>query len=205
MGYHVQFIAVRGKDPKEILDQLMLEGTGSFEEERDSPLVGGPLKNNWYLVHEMTSDSDVLYPRRFPKDDEPLFDGSNPAKFWGNDACLQLAAKAELIYCFVDEGVMQSLASFWSDGREIWRVNHDTWIGLNHLHAMGDLPPAFESIKDRQFKLQQTEGGADYLFDIPVELVLSITGFRYDDYNEAEEFEILKSNRPRKPWWQFWK
>ena len=70
------------------------------------------------------------------------------------------------------------------DGIELWSVIHDAQQSLHHLSVSGDPPEEFLAIKGRLFGEQEKEdaGSAevDFVFDIPIELAASITGFRHD-------------------------
>ena len=91
---------------------------------------------------------------------------------------------------------MFSMACAFAKGREIWRVSHEAERGITHLDVTGTPPKNFEEIRTRLLR-QQTDdpGGADYVFDIPVDLAQSLTGFRYDEDIEGagdKPFEILE-------------
>jgi hypothetical protein len=91
---------------------------------------------------------------------------------------------------------MNSYACGWTDGIERWSSFHDAQQGINHLEATGALPREMQSIRDRLFTQQEHDDGADFIFDIPVELFAAIGGIRYDrDIPGAspEPWEILES------------
>jgi hypothetical protein len=162
MGYSVSWLAVRGKPSIVVLSELGLRGTGEYDEVPDSPdLWGANLPDGWYLVFANRCD----YVERLPLD--------------------RLSAAAQAVTCSVEEHVMVSWASGWSDGRRVWSVTHDSEKGIEHIEAEGDLPPVFTSLWD-QLAAQQAgaggeEGDVDYLFDVPVELAKAVTGFRHDE------------------------
>jgi hypothetical protein len=93
---------------------------------------------------------------------------------------------------------MYSSAHACKDGRNIWTVIHDAQRGIENLEAEGELPEAFVSIRDRLLSRQRAEGpkSCDYVFDIPVETAMSVTGYRHDQVIGGitdEPFEILSS------------
>ena len=82
----------------------------------------------------------------------------------------------------------------------VWTVTHDAGKGIQHLAVEGDVPTEFSTIKDRLQSKQKEAGGdkanVDHLFDAPVELAQSLTGFRHDqDIDGADKapFEVLSS------------
>ena len=77
-----------------------------------------------------------------------------------------------------------------------------------HLATDGEPPTPFSAIRDRCIAGQRAAGGADatvdYIFEVPVELVMSFTGYRYDqDIPELgdQPFEVLESTEPEKKSW----
>jgi hypothetical protein len=72
--------------------------------------------------------------------------------------------------------------------------------GIDHLEVKGDPPAPFSEIKDGQCSKQLSAGGSkagvDYIFDIPVDLAQSLTGYRHDrDIPGASKrgFEVLEA------------
>ncbi len=203
MGYSISWLAIRGEDVNTVHSQLGVSGSGEYEEVPESPLLGAELPGGWYLVFANRCD----YP-----DDAPL---------------ASLSRNGELITCSVEEHVMCSSASGWSNGVPAWSVVHDSQRGLQHLDAQGDLPPVFAAVRDRLSASQSQRGDADYIFDVPVEVAKAITGFRHDDCEPTYQFEkLLGSGEPDFPrvprtecelkeriervsapkkWWQIWR
>jgi hypothetical protein len=162
MGYSISWLAVRGKPSNIVLTELGLRGTGEYDEVPDSPdLWGADLPDGWYLVFANRCD----YVDKLPLD--------------------RLSAAAQVVTCFVEEHVMVSGASGWSDGKELWSVTHDSEQGIEHVEAEGDLPPMFTSIRDQLTAVQADAGGeesdVDYLFDVPIEVAKALTGFCHNE------------------------
>ena len=93
---------------------------------------------------------------------------------------------------------MVSVATGWKDGQRVWSVTHDAQRDMEHLQTEGELPAVFTSIRDRLRSEQQKAGGrkadVDYIFDVPVELAQTLTGYRHDaDIPGAgtDPFEVL--------------
>lgn len=170
MGFRVLLIAVKGKEPGAVHRDYGVVPTGEHEEYPESPVVGAMLPGGAYLLYihdEITPDPDVF--RR-------------------------LSTKASLIACYANETTMHSYARSWVNCVEIWSVDHDaSQHGVRHLETRGSLPDQLDSIKKTQFAAQD-KGGADHVFDIPIELFRSLGGIRYDDDIEgagSSAWEIL--------------
>lgn len=95
-----------------------------------------------------------------------------------DDLLRKLSMGDRLIACFVEEHVMYSAAVEWKDGVKIWTVTHPA--PQTDTVTTGHLPPQYETISKALITKQKTLGDCDYLFDVPVELAASITGFRHD-------------------------
>lgn len=174
MGFRVQLIAVTGKDPRTIQHDFGMAPTGDFEEIAESPVVGAALPNGAYLLY--INDQDKIVP------DDAVYG--------------RLSKGASLIACYANETVMNSYACAWLNGVERWSVFHDAQQGIKHLETRGNFPPEMQAIRDRLSAQQDEDDGADFIFDIPVELFAALGGIRYDhDIPGAgpEPWEILES------------
>jgi hypothetical protein len=203
MGYSISWLAIRGEDVKTVHAELGITGTGEYEEVPESPLLGVQLPEGWYLVF------------------------ANRCDYVDNAPLASLSRSGELITCSVEEHAMCSSASGWSNGRLAWSVEHDSQQGLQHLDAQGDLPPVFAAVRDQLSAARAQRGDADYIFDVPVEVARSITGFRHDQCEPIVQFERLlgfggadfpgvsktkcepkerleRLSAPQK-WWQIWR
>ncbi len=211
MGFHVVYATVKGKSPEEILSLLRLEGTGEIEEFPDTHVVGARLRGGWYLVYvTIIAAYQHWSPLRYPHDEETLPGDPPPPSISMTDQLRALSDNAEVILGVAKESSMQSFATCWRNGQEVWMVNHESGSrGREHFEFTGEFPPQFEQIKEDCFRLDKDPRSGDMLFEIPTLLVLSLTGFRYDGNNEGgyptEEFETLKPLPPLRKWWQFWK
>ena len=199
MGYSLSWLAIKGKAPQAVLDELGFRATGERQEIPEAPLSAATMPNGWCLIvsdhtEQVASDSVLEH----------------------------LTAGCEAVTCFVEEHVMCSSATGWKDGRRCWRVNHDAQRGLEHLETEGELPASFNSIRDRLFSRQKEENlrkagirrplfprkalsidemGCDYIFEIPVEVAREITGYRHDrdvPGSDGQPFEVLIGAAPDK-------
>ncbi len=174
MGYSLSWVAVKA-DPKVVYAALDLQPTGQREEIPESTFCSAQLPSGWAVI---------VFNQKELKDKQ----------------LAGVSRIGETIHCFVEEHVMVTVASFWRDGRQIWRVTHDGQEAMNHLSIVGDVPPTFASIRDKYLAKQaaEPEGDVDHIFDIPVELARELTGFRHDQEisgASAEPFEVLAKNK----------
>ena len=180
MGYSQSSLAVRGQSPDSVLQTLGLVRTGNSESSPESPFVAAILSTGWFLIVANQAEHDII----------------------SADILHHVSSSGEAVACSVEEHVMVSEASGWRGGERVWRVTHDAKAGIDHLEVDGQLPAAFAAIRARLTALQQDAGGedadTDYYFDIPVELAMSFTGYRYDGgaSDSVPAFEILQSTRP---------
>ena len=177
--------------PARVLQTLSLQASGTREEVPESPVTGVDLKNGWYLVV-----ANEFEP--------PLFNSK---------ALANLSAGSELVVCMVEEHCMASFASGWQNGTQKWSVDHNGGDhGTSHMECDGSLPAAFAGIEQAKRAQQKQEAeDVDWVFDIPVELFRSFTGYRYDKMLEGlgdKPYEILNpiagAPATSKPWWKVW-
>jgi hypothetical protein len=178
MGYSVWWLAVSGKTPDAVLDELGLARGEETDWFYGRPLVAGTLPTGWFFVY-LNREAPVWYY-------EPQI--------------LALSAGCRVLTCEAEEHAMASSATEYAEGRKLWHVKHDE---PGDLTADGDLPPEYAAIAE-SFSKQQEEADregeeVDYLFDVPVELSRALTGFRHDSSPpRGTVFHVLEAVRP--PW-----
>ena len=187
MGYSLSWLAIRGKSAEAVRDELGFRPTGKREQIPEAALSAVEMPNGWYLIV------------------------SNRSEQVADDATMQRLSSSgcALVTCFVEEHVMVSRASTWAGGRSKWSVTHDAQQGHGHLEAHGELPPSYTSILD-QLKTKQQDADAnneqtDYIFDVPVELALSVVGYRHDrdvPGLSGEVFEVLAGAPQKSSLWK---
>jgi hypothetical protein len=175
MGFHIGWIAVNGKAPKEVQTDLGLSETGEREFMPESELTGTHLPSGWYVI----------------------FVNDLAARELEDNVLADLSGGADVMSFLVEEASMVSVATGFSDGRRIWQVVHDSSQGLDHLETQGQLPASFAAVKDRLLGKLRAAGqhSADYLFDVPADLSKSITGYRHDEDIEGvdgDPFAVLE-------------
>ncbi len=188
MGFSLEWLAVKNGKKDSVLASLGLRGTERFEGIPESDLTGASLPAGWYMIVSNRGSLALMEKMMLAR----------------------ASAEAEVVCCFVEEHCMCSSAQGWRDGSEIWSVFHEAGTGgISHLETKGNLPAAFNAIRDRQRAKQEAAGGSnagvDYIFDIPVELAHALTGYRHDlDIPELrnQPFEVLTSTEatPRRSW-----
>jgi hypothetical protein len=162
MGYSLSWLAVRGKPPQVVREELAFHPTGEREEFPESDLSAVEMPNGWYLIVSQRSEQVA------------------------SDATLQRLSSSGggLVTCFVEEHVMFSSATGWKDGRKSWSVIHNAQVRRDHLETQGDLPSSFNSIfadlKTRQREADANKRRVDLIFDVPVALAHTLVGYRYD-------------------------
>jgi hypothetical protein len=183
MGFACAWIAVKGKSPEDVLKEFDLNRTGEFEETFDSD-YNATKRGQWYIL--IANRDGVI----------PLLKAD----------AYRLSRNCEMVFCQVEDHVMYSSASYWVDGTNKFFVSHNSDKGETNLEEKGSFPAQYDEIRARLIGEQKKEDSkrssgdtesmqfpVDYIFDIPVELAKSLTGFRHDDWSEDETpFEILQ-------------
>lgn len=180
MGYQLAWIAMRSKSREEVLHLFGLRTTGEHEEFPESDITGLLVQPDWCIIL-VNLHGDGLERLRFGQANGILSQG------------------CEHVYCYVHERTMMSCASAWYNSDEVWTILHNGGnIGILHLEVFGDIPNQYDSIRERLVSLQYANGGeqatVDYIFDVPIEVAASVTGFRHDrevSNTEDEPIEVL--------------
>jgi hypothetical protein len=129
------------------------------------------------------------------------------------EAVMRLTGAEGRATCVVLEGPIISYASLWQRGHCTWQIRHDPNQGIDHLEAIGDLPPEFAVFRDTAMHQQRAreelrrpgELGVDYVFDVPLDAAATITGFRYmgpiepDFYGGREPDDFFRNLRTLVP------
>ncbi len=124
MGFAISWLAVSGKAPEQVLKELQLKRTGENEDIPESLISAAQLPNNWFLVFINEFGS-------------PLVSANSLAS---------LSANCKVVSCQIEEHVMFSSATLYSDGAESWRIVHDAQEGMFNLSTNGQLPSEFAGI-----------------------------------------------------------
>ncbi len=177
MGFAITWCAVPESAADEFLNRIGLTDTGETEEIPESLIGVARLDTGWRLLW-------------YNKYDCP---------FLGEAERREHSSHHDLLYCLVEEHCMASSSELWSAGSRKWRISHEGINGPKGLDFSGALPNNFQQIRSEMEAKQKQEGGekaeVDYLFEIPLLVAKSITGFKHDEvcvHVVGNEFKIMK-------------
>jgi len=187
MGNSLSWLAVKGKSPEAVLGELELRSTGERGEVGRSRFVAATSDAGWYLVVVNRCEHHIISAQVVER----------------------LSAGCEVFTCTVEEHVMFSEGTGWRDAHRLWSATHrgDNDTTKKTVREEGTLPSEYSAIRERFFRQQEAENAADaevdFLFEIPVVLVQTFTGYKHDEDSpafEAHGFELLESTK--KSWFQ---
>jgi hypothetical protein len=188
MGYSISWLALRA-DAEVALSALALRTTGRYVElAGEAPFGGAAMSTGWYLIVADRGEHKLI--------SEPIVQ--------------PVSTKVDVVTCWVEEHVMASEASFWSQGRRIWSVSHDAQQGEEHFESNGKLPAFFDEIRASAFADQASKGkseGVDFIIEVPLEMARRIAGYKHDADGEPARFEVLETTNESmrgRPWWKVW-
>lgn len=163
MGYSVTWFAVPAQQGESFLARLALSATGETEEFPESQIVTATLDTGWLV----------------------LWYNSYDCPFLGDRELRELSKSFEIIHCLIEEHVMASSAELWSRGGRTWLISHRGDVRPMERHHEGLLPDCFSSIKAEMEAAQAAEDAeeceVDHLFEIPLKVAQTITGFKHDE------------------------
>ena len=182
-------MAVNSNMRNTAVNALGLRLTGEYQELNEADLTAVQLPTGWFLLTLNRGDDAIM----------------------DNKLLTKISAHTELIHCMVIENMMSSYVSSWQNGREVWSVVHYGDQDIEHLEAKGNLPANYQQILDRALTRQAESGGkqsmVDYIFEVPVELAESVTGYRHDKVLQGltgKVFETLARTdaTPKRSWFR---
>ena len=185
MSWSLSWVAFQGKTPDEVQTAFGLKPTNDTCIAAEAPLCGRLLPSGWYIV---IADRDLRFIEEA-----------------AHAAFESLSANA--VACGIYEHGSFSSTKAWRAGTLLWSVSHDGSRGGRELEATGAPPDGFDAMREAATARYSTASGVDFMFDVPLELAQSITGFRHD--TSELEFVVLEptaatANQRLKPWWKFW-
>jgi hypothetical protein len=145
--------------------------TGRSEEVPESPYNAASLESGWELLWMERCDHEFI----------------------GEDWLRRLSAGCEVVAVSVEEHVMASVAEGWKDGRRLWRLVHESEQGQDHLEVAGTPPVDHRALMANALEMKRKQGSdaADHVFDVPLNVAKTLTGFKHDE-GGPDEFEILE-------------
>ena len=176
MSFSLVWFAAQGIGKDAFLERAQFEDTGEVDEYFEHDHSGGGLPDGWYVI--LSNEMGLLEPAKLAK--------------WSEGARVVAVA--------IHEGSMNSLATEWRDGKQVWSVSHDGSEGGEQLDVEGQLPDVFAELQHEATAAQAEAGaedgeGVNFVFDIPLDLAAEITGFRHDELgfdDDIEPFTVLE-------------
>jgi hypothetical protein len=125
MGFSLEWVAVRGKEPRDVWTAMGLQGTG--RPGGDAPLYGLSQANGWHVVvaHVASGYSPSM------------LEVVSPASRGADGFCGAVV-----------ESTGYSELSAWQNGVRLFRVLHDEHNDLG-LEAESDLPPTYAALAEK--------------------------------------------------------
>ena len=164
MGFSISWFGFEGKRKARVLASFGLRDLGTID------AANGAL----FSVAELPTGWTILFV--------------NDYEFGGDAGVLaEVSAHSHVIACQAEEHVMASAAHGYRRGRREWEVVHDSSHGRDDLAVTGRPPAQLVEIRQRLAARNEKQDPdawprVDYLFDVPVELAASETGYRHDRY-----------------------
>jgi len=177
MGFAITWCAVPESAADDFLKRIGLIDTGETEEIPESLIGVARLDTGWRLLWYNEYDCPFLSEKKRRK----------------------YSRDHDLLYCLVEEHCMASSAELWSGGSRKWWISHEGENGPKGLDFSGELPENFHQIRTEMEALQKEEGGdeagVDYIFDIPLLVAKSMTGFQLGEvcpHVIGNEFHVMR-------------
>jgi hypothetical protein len=117
-----------------------------------------------------------------------------------------LSVGCEVLTCTAEEQTICSAAADWRDGRRVWSVSYDGEDAASDTVVHGDLPLSASIIRDEFAVKARAEDAGDALvdpmFEIPIEIVRSVTGYKPGAANPAFAGRFTLLEGLDTPWWK---
>ena len=171
MSITIAWIAAQSDRPDAVYRTMGLGRTGETYPDFRFPISGQGLPAGWTVV----VFRDISHPLQ------------------AEDRLRTLSETHSVLRCLAGEHAMISSAEMWVAGERTWRIAHDSANGPFDLATEGDVPAAFDGIRNRQTGLQEAEAhrphllSVDFLFDAPLLLARQICGFKHDEWVETAD------------------
>lgn len=160
MGFKISWVGFHELSKSEVLDLFGGTDSGIADEANEAPFSIAEIPSGWVVLF------------------------SNDFGFVSEEALEALSARGAVVAWQVHEGIMVSAAYCYDRGKQQWALLHNSENGVTDLSVWGELPTAFESVRERLAKEQENNGGddadVDYFFDIPIETAQALCPYRHD-------------------------
>jgi hypothetical protein len=155
VGFKISWLAAQGLSKGELLAHFGLHDTQIYDEVNEEPFSSAEIPTGWAILF------------------------SNDCAWATGSRAIALSKKVRVLTCALHEGVMVSESAFFENGQLLWQVMHDGQLDAVNLETHGALPANYNVIKDAAFPLEMDDE-VDYAFDVPIDLALTICGWRHD-------------------------
>ncbi len=170
MGLVLSWVAVHGREMASVLSQLGLVAFGETSDEAASDYGCAELAGGWLVVTATKGRIELA------------------------QALQTLSADGAALGGELSEIVMVSRLCAFEAGRLVWSVTHDP--DRDGVEVIGSPPPQLEMIRRRLQAEQSAAPGADYIFDVPLELGDALCGYRPGRDNAPVWTVLRKAGAP---------
>ena len=163
-GFSISWFGFEGKRKATVLASFGLRDLGTIDVANETLFSVAELPTGWTILFV------------------------NDYELGGNAGVLaEVSARSHVVVCQAEEHMMASAAYGYRRGRRQWEVVHDSSYGRDDLAISGRPPAQLAEIHRRLADKNEKQDPdawprVDYLFDVPVELAASETGYRHDRY-----------------------
>jgi hypothetical protein len=161
------WLAVRTRMGDTVLQTLGLRSGMAITRPRRFALEGAMSNAGWYLIVADGLNHRLIQP--------PVL--------------ATLSARCEVVTCTADERNLFAAATGWRDGQQVWSVSYAGEDDPGKVVVEGAPPAPFPAIRDELTRKSEAEDAGDLLldplFEIPIELVRQIVGYRPDEPSPA--------------------
>ena len=179
MGERRAWWVVQGVSREQVLQTFGLRATGAAEIDGDWDIDCAALSDGWTLV-------------RF----DPYSGGLT------DRVLAAVSSDCRVITCSINGTSMVSAAGEWVRGKQLWSIEHDGGHeGVYDLETEGTLPACYEPLREsvlaaqaladqatelelrkpRSTRDRYAAMGVDLVFDLPIDVVGVLTGYRHRD------------------------
>lgn len=163
MGFSSSWMSVAGLDRAAFLDRL-----GMVETDRTIDITRHPFPRGTHGGVATLPNGRELFVSRYSGD--PLIDVE----------AARISAGVSLVTAAMDETVMVCLARSFTDGKLDWEIEHDPDKTLDGVATKGVPPASLQEALATAQRDTDSQGGADYFFDVALDVVGPIAGYRAD-------------------------
>jgi len=125
-----------------------------------------------------------------------IADGSDNYTVLDDAQAQSLSTDGNETLCFwCSDTVMATELKCFKNGSVVWSIEYDCEDETKRPSLLGDPPSVANEILSDLRTRQETDDGADYLYDLTAELGRRLVGFRHDidaETDDPEPFQVLE-------------